>query len=258
MPFAAVNGIDLYYETHGDGPATVVLAHGRGGGHLAWWQQVPALSKRYRVVTFDHRGFGLSKDKNGLFRRAFADDLASLLHKLDVRSAYLVGQSMGGWTVLSYAVAHPERVAGLVMADTSGGLADPRVLAEYKRNGEPPGDPAERALGPLFRKRDPEGVFLYRQIGGLNPPVREPLMDLLLSKDGPKAREVKALKCRTLFIVGQHDPMVTPKIVKMCARAFPRSTTKVVPGAGHSVYYEQPKLFNKLLIDFIEQTRKKK
>ena len=51
MPFASVNGIELYYETHGTGPA-LVLAHGGGGSHLSWWQQVPALSKMYQVVTF--------------------------------------------------------------------------------------------------------------------------------------------------------------------------------------------------------------
>jgi len=252
MPYATVNGIDLFYESHGQGPKTIVLAHGRGGGHLSWWQQVPEFSKRYRVVTFDHRGFGLSKDKNGLFRRAFADDLAALLDKLDVRSAYLVGQSMGGFTALSYAVAHPERVAGLVLADTSGGLADPGVLREFKRRGEPPGDAVERSIGPLFRKKDPQGVFLYQQIGGLNGSLPETLMDLLLSKDGPTRRDVKALECKTLFIVGADDIMVTPKIAKMCARLIPRSKVKVVKGAGHSVYFEQPKVFNKLICNFVE------
>jgi 3-oxoadipate enol-lactonase len=252
MPYASVNGIDLYYESHGQGPKTIVLAHGRGGGHLSWWQQVPELAKKYRVVTFDHRGFGLSKDKNGLFRRAFADDLAGLLDKLDVRSAYLVGQSMGGWTVLAYAVAHPERVAGLVLCDTSAGIADPGVLREYKRRGEPPAIPEERSLGPLFRKKDPGGVFLYKQIGGLNGTLPESIMDLFLSKDGPSKRDLKALQCKTLFIVGADDVMVTPKIAKMCARIVPRAKVKVVRGAGHSVYFEQPKAFNKLILDFVK------
>ena len=61
MPFAKINGVDLYYETHGNGPA-LVLAHGGGGSHLSWWQQVPELSKMYNVITFDHRSFGQSLD----------------------------------------------------------------------------------------------------------------------------------------------------------------------------------------------------
>jgi pimeloyl-ACP methyl ester carboxylesterase len=256
MPYVSVNKIKLYYEVHGDGPVTVVLAHGRSGGHLVWWKQVPTLSKRYRVVTFDHRGFGLSQDTTGEFRAAFASDLAGLLDHLNIQSAYLVGQSMGGWTILSYAVANPHRVAGLVMADTSGGLADPAVLAEYRRKGPSPTDPAERGLGPTFRKRDADGAFLYRQIGAMNPPAPESLMSLLLSDNGPTAVDVKKLKCKTLFIVGEDDPTVTPKIAKMCARIFPKASIKVIPKAGHSVYFERPKLFNSLIIDFIDNGRK--
>ena len=59
MPFANINGIELYYEVHGEGPA-LVLAHGGGGSHLSWWQQVPEFSQTYKVITFDHRSFGHS------------------------------------------------------------------------------------------------------------------------------------------------------------------------------------------------------
>ena len=57
MPFAKVNGIDLYYESTGTGPP-VVLAHGVGGNHAIWWKQVKYFSQWYQVVNFDHRGFG--------------------------------------------------------------------------------------------------------------------------------------------------------------------------------------------------------
>src|SRR3954466_5622846 len=82
MPFAPVNGIDLFYESHGTGPAVVFL-HGRGGNHLSWWQQVPHFADRFRVITIDHREFGLTKEvKNGPGRKAFADDLHQLLDHL--------------------------------------------------------------------------------------------------------------------------------------------------------------------------------
>ena len=58
---APVNGIDLYYESHGsDSAPTIVFAHGRGGNHMSWWQQVAAFSGEYRCITFDHRGWGAS------------------------------------------------------------------------------------------------------------------------------------------------------------------------------------------------------
>ena len=59
MPKAPINGIDLYYESHGSGPA-IVFAHGRGGNHMSWWQQVARFSGEFRCVTFDHRGWGQS------------------------------------------------------------------------------------------------------------------------------------------------------------------------------------------------------
>jgi pimeloyl-ACP methyl ester carboxylesterase len=82
MAFAKINGIELYYEVHGDGPA-LVFAHGAGGGHLSWWQQVPALAKSFRCVTFDHRGFGLSREQTGGEGAGnFAEDLRALLDHL--------------------------------------------------------------------------------------------------------------------------------------------------------------------------------
>jgi len=91
MPYTSANGIEIFYESHGDGPP-VVFAHGRGGCHLSWWQQVPALRDRFRCVTFDHRGFGYSRDINDSpGRHAFADDLADLLDLLGIERSYLVG-----------------------------------------------------------------------------------------------------------------------------------------------------------------------
>ena len=64
MPKASVNGIELYYESHGEGP-TIVFAHGVGGNHLVWWQQVAHFSRNFRCITFDHRGFGQSAEVPG-------------------------------------------------------------------------------------------------------------------------------------------------------------------------------------------------
>ena len=90
MPFANINGIELYYETHGEGPA-LVLAHGGGGSHLSWWQQVPAFSDAYQVLVFDHRGFGRSvcppEHQNALY---FETDLLAILDAAEIHSATVV------------------------------------------------------------------------------------------------------------------------------------------------------------------------
>src|SRR5579872_6931753 len=123
MPFLARDGCELYYEVHGEG-SPIVFAHGAGGNHLSWWQQVPFFQQRFRCVTFAHRGFAPSTDTpDGPGREAFVDDLAALIDHLDLPQVHLVAQSMGGWTALGCALRFPSRVRSLVMASTTGGVA---------------------------------------------------------------------------------------------------------------------------------------
>src|SRR5579863_492139 len=124
---AKLGDFSLYYEVHGSGPA-VVLAHGAGGTHMSWWQQVPVLSQKYKCITIDHRTLGYSRDvKGGPGRRAFVPDLTGLLDHLGIQKTALVGQSMGGTTVLGFASAHPDRVSALIMSDTTGGYTSPEI-----------------------------------------------------------------------------------------------------------------------------------
>ena len=98
MPYAPINGTQMFYESHGEGPA-MVFAHGRGGNHLSWWQQVAAFNDRFRCITFDHRGWGLTAGADGVpDREGFVNDLAALLDYLEIDRAVLVAQSMGGVT----------------------------------------------------------------------------------------------------------------------------------------------------------------
>ena len=118
-------GETIYYEVTGapDGDA-VVLTHGAGGSHAAWFQQVPALAEAgYRVITWDSRGFGLSTFTTGVLGTdAAAADMAAVFDAAGVTRAHVVGQSMGGWWVTAFALAHPERVHTLTLSNTVGGL----------------------------------------------------------------------------------------------------------------------------------------
>ena len=168
MPKVSVNGIQLYYESHGQGPA-IVFAHGRGGNHLSWWRQVPAFSENHRCIAVDHRGWGASVDAdNGPGRAAFVEDLKQLLDHLEIQQTFLVSQSMGGLTSLGFALTYPDRCLGLVLGDTTGGVGDASVLGELDDVTPPPGGPG-RALCAEFIRNNPDLVFLYSQIQGLNP-----------------------------------------------------------------------------------------
>src|SRR3954462_5734309 len=114
--------VEIYYERVGAGPA-LVFAHGLGGNHLSWWQQVAHFAPSPTYAVISHRRFPRSSRVAGRSAPdAYADDLAALLDGLDLRDLTLVGHSMGGWTCLEYALRRPERVRALVMASTSGTL----------------------------------------------------------------------------------------------------------------------------------------
>lgn len=253
MPKAPVNGIELYYESTGDGPA-VVFAHGKGGNHLSWWQQVPLFSKWYTCVTFDHRGFGGSlPPPDGPGREAFVDDLLALLDYLEIGEAFLVAQSMGGLTCLGFALSHPERTRGLVLADTTGGIGEDSVVGMLRRRQDPE-DLMLRALSSGFRQREPVKAFLYREINFMNPP-RELEPNGFTSGEGPKAADLADVRVPTLLIVGAEDIVMPPDVMELSQQLIPGSRLEVVADAGHSVYFEQPEIFNNLVLEFVTRVQ---
>jgi 3-oxoadipate enol-lactonase len=250
MPKAQINGIALYYEVHGNGPA-VVFAHGAGGNHLSWWQQVPVLASQYRCIVFDHRGFGQSLDTpDAPGSQAFVDDLTALLDHLRIDRVALVAQSMGGRTCLGFSLAFPERVQALVMADTTGGFSDVR-MAQLRAEGEAVMvgvNPPPRTYARHFPQEQPALAFLYEQIRALNPPRRE------VAVSGPSAEQLRALQVPTLLIVGEHDLITPPTLIKMLHSYIPHARLAEVAGAGHSVYFEKPAEFNRLVQEFLTES----
>ena len=246
-----LGGFDLYYEVHGEG-RPVVFAHGAGGTHLSWWQQVPMLSEHVQCITFDHRGFGYSRDAaGGPGRTAFVEDLRGLLDQLGIEKASLVGQSMGGWTSLGFASKYPERVEALVLCDTPGGYSDPEVAELMAERPDEPG-----AFAASFADREPDLTFLYREIQrstlDRTPEGAPRSIGGLLGATtdiGPVVEHA----IPTLFIVGEEDSIFPPAALRAMHRKMPGSEFALVEGAGHSVYFEKPAVFNHLVLDFLQR-----
>lgn len=257
MAVAHVDGTEMYYEAHGTGPA-IIFAHGAGGNHLSWWQQVPYFRDRYTCVTFDHRAFGRSFDPRPVDQRPrFDEDLAALIDHLGFEDVRLVAQSMGGWTCLGYAVTHPERVRALVMADTAGGLTSPELDAGRAKAQE------RRASLPLlggtlsegFRRRNPAGAFLYEEIFALNPPREHSLGGgTAMNRMPVTVEQAAALPMPVLFIEGEEDILIPPDVIRIAAGLIPGARLEMVADAGHSVYFERPDVFNRIVDDFLKAT----
>ena len=251
------DGFELFYEVHGDGPP-VVFAHGGGGTRMSWWQQIPAMSEHFRCITFDHRGFGHSRDVGaGPGHRAFVDDLRGLLDHLGIDRAALVGQSMGGWTTLGFASAWPERVSALVLCNTHGGYTDPEVARLLDLRPAGAGNPADvGAYPPSFAEREPELAFLYRQIRSTTrdrTPAGAPRAVAGLLERTTDIEPVITHQIPILFVTGEEDRLMSPAAIEEMHRKVPNSEFALVPGAGHSVYYEMPRLFNRLVIEFLKR-----
>jgi pimeloyl-ACP methyl ester carboxylesterase len=255
MPTVERDGATLYYEAHGDGPG-LAFVHGSGGNSLSWWQQVPHFASRFRVVVFDHRGFGRSRcAADALDPKHFPADLAAILDAAGVERAALVCQSMGGWTGLPFALAHPERAAALVLAGTPGGVATPQIQRDA---AGVPQRIAERgflgmALAQDFPKRAPERAFLYERIAALNPPETLPaiLPKLAALRIDPDALAHFAVP--TLLAVGTEDAFFSVAGLREVAAAIPRARLHVFPGVGHSAYFEEPAAFDGIVDAFLEE-----
>ena len=255
MPTIEREGATLYYEVHGSGPA-VVFVHGSGGNALSWWQQIPHFAARHRVVAFDHRGFGRSTcPPEALDPRHFADDLAAILDAAGVARAALVCQSMGGWTGLPFALAHPERSAALVLAGTPGGVVTKTIQRD---SAEVPKRAAARgflgmALARGFLDRNPARAFLYERIGSLNPPATLGTMLPKLIAFQIDPGQLAAFHVPTLLMVGTEVAFFSVEGLREVADAIPGARLQVLPGAGHSAYFEEPDVFNGLVESFFEE-----
>ncbi|MBI4278784.1 MAG: alpha/beta hydrolase [Armatimonadetes bacterium] len=258
MPFLCLSGCDLYYEAHGSGPA-VVFAHGLGGNHLSWWQQVPHFRDRYTCIAFAHRGFAPSVEApGGPGPAAFVDDLAALIGHLDLPDVRLVAQSMGGWTCLGYALRHPEKVRALVMACTTGSLKHPEVERLASLTPESTRDDLlargiHPAAGERMARELPALHFLYREIDGLSVGLdKMKIRAALRTLRTTPAERVAGLRVPVLCLTGEEDAVMPPDAVAVLASLIPGARLERVPKAGHSVYFERPEIFNRLVDDFLK------
>ncbi len=256
MPFVQVNGIELYYELHGSGPP-LVFAHGSGGNHLSWWQQIPFFSQWYTCIVFDHRSFGFSHDSSeSQGRRAFADDIKGLLDHLKVEQAAIVAQSMGGRTGVGFTIRNPGRVKALVLCGSNGGSVNEesyRVRQERQENHRPLPAGAVRALSPGFTAREPEKTLLYKMIMHLNPRHSADFLAAPPGYRGSTSGRLAETGVPILYMVGEEDMVTSPRIIEIAASLIPSARFMQVPDTGHSVYFEKPELFNKVVLEFLRE-----
>ena len=257
--FVDHDGESLYFQVAGDESADahppLVLCHGAGGNHASWYQQVSTFAQDRVVVTWDHRGFGRSTDRADRSGPEVATgDLLAVLDHLGIAHADLVGQSMGGWTVVGAAMARPGLARSLVLADTIGGfrsdtidtaLAGPRSVTMASPDGAILGQHPAIDLG--FSARQPERAHLYQALSGMGTAQSGVIINRLMAlRHEPST--AASITCPVLCIVGDRDPLFPPASIRATAELFADARVVELPGCGHSPYFEDPDAWN-LVVD---------
>lgn len=257
----------IYYEMKGSGPA-LVFAHGLGGNHLSWWQQLAHFATRHTCVVFAHRGFTPSSAVPGAAAPdAYADDLAALIEELKLDEVRLVAQSMGGWTCLEYALRNPGKVRALVMASTSGAvdfrkldgagteeikewlLRAPKVIADLESRD------LLVACGERMEREQPEAATLYRQISQLTPAeFRAAVRARIFQMRSQSPETLAQLPMPVLFLTGDEDCLFPSAAGPVLAAIAPKGRAVRIPESGHSVYFERAVEFNSIVDEFLQTT----
>lgn len=253
VPYANVNAARLYYEQHGAGE-DVVFLHGAGGNHLSWWQQVPAFSRHFRCTLLDARGWGLSRGDLSVGRFALGTDVVAMLERLGIERTHVVAHSMGGRAVAGLTRLVPHKIRSLILSGTNAGATNDRIreLQEQLRERRGGGGLREHALAPGFAEAHPDLALLYRQVNALNPPrPRDFLGRPARTYRGSMHEAISGLGVPVQFIVGEHDLITSPELIREAAGLVPGAGFHMIEGAGHSSYFEAADKWNAIALAFL-------
>ena len=259
MTSAEVKGRKIPYEDTGGDGIPLVLAHGFFMDRSMFETQVAALRERCRLITYDERGHGEAADDPDPYSYwDLAEDLAGLLDHLGLSQAVVGGMSQGGFIALRFALLHPERVLGLVLLDSQGGVELPEKLAQYEamRSVWEEDGPSELMGGMVAAiilgnyEGNPAWIakWIDRYPTGLGEIYRT-----LLERDDITAR-LGEIRAPALVVHGDDDAAIPMERAEMlCAGLSGCERVVVVAGGSHSANLNRPEAVNTAIADFLDR-----
>lgn len=274
MPFAKVNGVRLYYETHGEGEALMLIS-GTGASCDGWrTYQLPTFSKSYQVLIFDHRGVGKSdKPDEHYSTREFAADAVGLLDYLDVEKAHFVGHSMGGrvaqWIALDYA----DRVLGLILSSSGSGKISPTVDIVRGLPLKQTEAMIKQGYENWWLKHLADDEFMFpseiqetreellkerRELANQSmPPLRPYLRHVIARQQHETTDMLTQITAPTLVIVGAKDTHVGGtgnhyESSRALAERIVSAKFIAMEGAAHGYMWQNPEEANRVMIEFLK------
>lgn len=253
-----LNGIPSVYRVDGRADAPTLVLIGSLGNNLSMWiEQSLALSRSHRVVRYDIRGHGLSGVPTAPTTiEQLGDDLLGLLDHLGIPRAHLCGLALGGLIVQWVAIAHPERVDRLVLANTAARIGSAESWAARIDAVRAGGMPSvcshvlEQFFAERFRARNPEVVAAFgAQLEATHPAGYMAACAAL--RDADLRPHVPSIQAPALVITGAHNRVTPSEQSVELHKAIAGSKLTMFPDAGHLANVEQPEAFAAELLRFL-------
>ncbi len=262
MPHIQVNGVEIYYELHGQGDDVLVLNNGIIASTTSWSYQLPPLTPRFRVLLYDMRGQGQSqKWAEGdppYTWELHADDLAALMDALDIPTAHIGGISYGGELTQVFALRYAERCRKLIMADCVsqvdamlGAIVTSWAMVAATGDHE------------LFYKTTwywnfseaffaAKYTFLLSRVEAAKALHLPSVIQLCrcFNTMNTTAR-LGEIQHQTCVMVGEKDILKPVHYSETLAQGMPNASLHMIDGAGHASFWENPAQFNQIVLDFL-------
>jgi len=267
MPYAAADGVQLFYAEAGEG-LPLVFVHEWGGDQRSWDPQVRFFSRRFRTVAFNARGYPPSAvpgDVSAYSQRRAVDDIRAILDHLDFARAHVCGLSMGAYATLLFGLTYPDRALSITVG--GGGYGSGADRAQFHQGNRETAERLERegmravadlyARNPTrlqFLRKDPAGWQEFREHLAEGSALGRALTLRGVQLTRPSFYELETqldrLEVPTLILVGDEDePALEPSL--FLKRKIQAAGLAVFPNSGHTINLEEPDLFNRILLDFL-------
>jgi pimeloyl-ACP methyl ester carboxylesterase len=250
MPYLNRDGVKIYYEERGSGPA-VLLSHGYSASGRMWNGQMDELSDRYHLIAFDMRGHDRSDSPEDLAlysHELTIGDMAAVLDACGARRAVIGGLSLGGFMSLAFHLAHPERTIALMLFDTGPGYKKDGPREEWNKMAATRAAQLERDGLDTAQGSAEVRVARHRSAKGLALAAR----GMLTQKDSRVIESLPKIRVPTLVLAGAEDKMFVPSADYMAAK-IPGAEKVILANAGHAANIDQAVAFNAAVRKFLDR-----
>jgi pimeloyl-ACP methyl ester carboxylesterase len=254
---AMVDGVQIHSTTTGKGPKTVILVHGWTCDETTWQMQVPALAKKYRVVTLDLPGHGKSgtPQDGRLTMDLFARAVESVRPGAKAEHVVVVGHSMGTPVVVQYARLYPDHTAALVFVDGLVNIPDGPPSAGTPNPNAMTGPDGKKAREAMIR-----GMFS----GSTTLEMQQHILSMMLG--APESTAVGAMRATFDRAIWKGDVFTQPVLGLYADKSrlgdreymkthFPNMDYEEIPATGHFLMMEKAEEFNRLLLAFLDKQK---